>query len=409
MSLVRIACLLLWYLQTVVVGEELAQPQDVTLITMNTNYTLSWDWPQRSADSPAVTFTTQYVGKYQLRNWKKSPNWSTVCNESPLKSCDLTAVGLHYLAMYVLRVRANTKERHSVWVHKEFCPDKDAALGPPVKVNLALDESNIEISISEPVTSANTPMRNIVPTLRYNVIYWERSADTQTKMLTTDTSLVYLPNLKAWTWYCVSIQSRYDFYNKSSILTPPQCIQTEGNILWWQIFLYFLASLAICFLVVLLSVFMSFWCYRIIKATFFPSDQLPQHLKKYLCSSPGSDVPGLLTPDQECELLCKSVSISAIPTVLEIFSPPPEALPTTSLEPNSRQSHEKSSTSRDSGVFSREGSTSVQQSSSSQFYRGAKDFGWSPFDLEQVSMQSMAPGLKCQPLNADEGIVDMCV
>jgi len=40
------------------VGAELKPPENLTMITMNTNYTLSWDWDQSSS---AVNFTTQYV------------------------------------------------------------------------------------------------------------------------------------------------------------------------------------------------------------------------------------------------------------------------------------------------------------------------------------------------------------
>lgn len=51
----------------------------------------------------------------------------------------------------------------------------------------------------------------------------------RTKMLNSSANVVTLPDLKAWTWYCVSIQSRYDFYNKISNFTSPHCMQTEGN------------------------------------------------------------------------------------------------------------------------------------------------------------------------------------
>lgn len=37
-------------------------PQNVSLITINTNYTLRWDWDQSSAPGRNATFTTQYVG-----------------------------------------------------------------------------------------------------------------------------------------------------------------------------------------------------------------------------------------------------------------------------------------------------------------------------------------------------------
>lgn len=58
---------------------------------------------------------------------------------------------------------------------------------------------------------------------------------------------------------------------------------------------------------------------------------------QYLCNSPGSDVPRLLTPDSESELLYDKVIICPEP-VLEIHYPPPEALPAlpSGLEPDSR-------------------------------------------------------------------------
>lgn len=50
------------------------------------------------------------------------------------------------------------------------------------------------------------------------------------QQLTSKTMLVTLPDLKAWTWYCVTVQSRADFFNKSSSFTPPHCLQTEGKL-----------------------------------------------------------------------------------------------------------------------------------------------------------------------------------
>lgn len=70
---------------------------------------------------------------------------------------------------------------------------------------------------------------------------------------------------------------------------------------------------------------------------------------------------------------------------------------------SSRHSRQDSSSSRDSGVYSTGGSSSLQQPSSNQ------SSGQAPFDMEQVKMQDMASGLKSQLLTADEGIVDMCV
>uniref|UniRef100_A0A4W5LEL5 Interferon/interleukin receptor domain-containing protein n=1 Tax=Hucho hucho TaxID=62062 RepID=A0A4W5LEL5_9TELE len=92
-------------------------------------------------------------------------------------------------------------------------------------------------------------------------------------------NLVTLPELEAWTWYCVMVQSRYDYYNKTSGYTAPQCMQTEGDTLFWQKFLYFLVSLVVCFLLVLLS-YTFFRFYRVIKHTVYPTIQLPAYIQE---------------------------------------------------------------------------------------------------------------------------------
>ncbi|XP_006810529.1 interferon alpha/beta receptor 1a-like, partial [Neolamprologus brichardi] len=159
-------------------GSEVPPPQNVITKTLNTNYTLSWDWPPGAAGTHAVTFTTQYV-----------PN--VISSLSRL-----------------------------------------AALGPPSNVTLAPAGSDLDVVVTDPLTSNNTSMREHVPNLYYHVQYWERQADGQAsphKQLRINTTMVTLPGLKAWTWYCVSVQSRDDFYSKTSDFTVPHCMQTEGN------------------------------------------------------------------------------------------------------------------------------------------------------------------------------------
>ncbi|KAF0026090.1 hypothetical protein F2P81_020827 [Scophthalmus maximus] len=350
------------------------------MITLNTNYTLSWDWDQSHAESHAVTFTTQYIGKFKLNSKKMNPKWYTVCEETSHRSCDLTALDLLYLGIFMLRVRANANGSHSKWVLLEFCPDKDAAVGPPAKVNLTPAGSDLDVFITDPLTSANTPMTEILSKMYYHILYWERSADSKAlrpQMLSSSANLVTLPSLKSWTWYCVSVQSRYDFYNKSSSFTAPQCMQTEG---------------------------------RITSVSLLCSSSIWYYLQ-YLCDSPGSDIPRLLTPGSESDLLFENVIICAEPAVLEIHNLPPEALasPPSGLDSSGRHSRQDSSSSGDSGVYSAGGSSNLRQPSSSQPSTGAEGFCKGPFYLEQVKMQEMTPGPKTQPLIADEGIVDMCV
>ncbi|XP_028249885.1 interferon alpha/beta receptor 1b-like [Parambassis ranga] len=405
-------CLVFWCLDSAA-GAELAPPRNVTMVTLNTQYTLCWDWDHTGN----VTFTTQHIARYKLNSKKKSPIWSTVCKDILDRSCDLTLLNLYYLGIHVLRVRASVNGRHSDWVQKEFSPDKDAALGPPTNVILTPAGSDLEVTIFDPLSSNNSSMKELIPTLAYHIMYWERSVDSQASQthqtLTSSINIVILPNLKPWTWYCVIVQSRYDYYNKGSNFTSPHCMQTEGATPWWEIFLYFLGSLVTCFLVMFPSVYSSFWCYKTLKATLFPSHQLPMHFKEFFGTSPGSDVPCLLTPESESELLCDNVTVRLEPAILEVHDLPPENLPAPllGLKPGSSAQHSRhdSSSSGDSGVYSTGGRSNSQQPNTSQPIAGVIDC-WNGLDAEQVKMQEMALVLNSRPkIPADEGIVDMCV
>ncbi|XP_029936773.1 interferon alpha/beta receptor 1b-like isoform X2 [Myripristis murdjan] len=403
---------LMWCFTTSAVEAELAAPQDLDMITMNTQYILSWNWDQSTAGGHPVTFTAQYLAKFKLK-WKKK-SWTTVCDRTSQTCCDMTALNLHYHGIFMFRVQASSGRNHSEWAIKEFCPDKEAALGPPSKVVLAPAGNHLDVTISDPLTSANTSMRENIHQMYYRIVYWEHSTDTQAlrkQTVNTSANLVTLSDLKAWTFYCVTVQSRYDYYNKSSTFTHPDCIQTEGPIPWWQILLYFLVSLMICFLVVLLSLYGFYRCYTTLKATFFPSIQLPPHIQEYLCSSPGSDVPRLLTPDSEAEVMCDKLSICPEVVHPEIHGPPPSEDFPVLLEPDTsgRHSRQDSGGSGDSGVYSNEGGSGLRQPPSTQCSVGMEDSWQSPSDLMQVKMKDMGSEVRGHHLITDEGIMDMCV
>ncbi|KAF7656974.1 hypothetical protein LDENG_00033690 [Lucifuga dentata] len=380
------------------------------MITLNTNYTLSWDWDPIAARNHNVAFTTQYLARYKYKYKKR--DWSVVhgCEKSSHTHCDLTQLKLHYLGIYMVRVQANVDGRESDWVEKEFCPDKDATIGPPTNMNVSAAGSHLDVYILDPLSSSNSSMREHLPNMYYCIIYWEHSTDRQgfgVHMLNTSANLVTLSNLKPWTPYCVSVQTRSDFYNKSSTFTLPHCVQTEGTTPWWQIFLYFLLSLVMCFLLVLLPLYALFRCLRTLKSIFYPSIQLPTHFQEYLCdSSPGSDIPRLLAPESEEALVCDEVSVFPQAVFLEIHNPPPAE----ELQPDSsgRHSHQDSGGSRDSGVYSTEGGSSLWQPNSSTS-TGTEDSSQDPKDLEEVKMQDMDPEIKSRRLITDEGVSNVCV
>ncbi|CAJ1078867.1 interleukin-10 receptor subunit beta isoform X2 [Xyrichtys novacula] len=384
---------------------EPAPPQDISILTLNTNYTLTWNWNQNHADTSNVTFTTQYIPAYKL-DWGRK-DWYEACEDSPHKSCDLTKFNLYYKTIYTLRVRTNVNGRHSEWIQSEFCPETDADVGPPSKVELSPAGSDLDVNITDPLTSNNTSMREHLSDLQYKILYWEHSEDAQVLKhheVVSSANLVTLPSLKSWTWYCVMVQTRGDdYYNKSSRFTPPLCKQTEGPLPWWQILLYFLASLLVFFVLVVVFFLGSFWCYRTVKATLFPSIQLPTHFKEYLCDSPGSDIPRLLTPDPEDELLCAKVTVCPGTPVLEVHQPPFEELE----ELDIRHSRQNSSGSTDSGVYSTEGGSSQRPQPSSCEGSGASI--QSTFDPVQVKMRDITPKIRGQLEVTDEGVVDVSV
>ncbi|MEQ2310549.1 hypothetical protein AMECASPLE_010139 [Ameca splendens] len=376
-------------------------PHSLDMITLNTNYTLTWDWDQSSVGSDPVTFTVQYTGNHQLK--KKTPRWNTACRETTGRSCDLTGFNLHYLGLYMLRVQANVNGSHSVWEYKQFCPDKEAAIGPPSKVRLSAAVAALDIVITDPQTSSNSSMRDLLK-LSFQICYWEQSEDGKVlnhETFITESNMPTLSNLTPWTQYCVRVQSRYEYYNKTSSFTPPQCIQTEGVVPWWKIFLYFLSSLLLCFLVVLVFIYGGHQCFQFCKATLFPGEKLPSPLKHHEI-----DYPCLLVSDSELDL-CDPVIICVESAILENnvdpaadSTGPPVGL---GQDSSGRHSRQNSSSSGDSGVYSAGGNSGALQHNIASTFPDVKRH----FDSEQLKMLSMKSDFKVCPVIPDEGVVDM--
>lgn len=401
-ALVRL-CFLFLVLQSSAAEAELTPPRDLHMITLNTNYTLAWNWDQNSAGSDSVNFTVQYAGNHQMK--KKNPKWKTACEETPARSCDLTGLSLHYLGLYMLQVRANLNGRHSAWVWKQFCPDKEAAIGPPSKVRLAAAISTLDIFITDPLTSSNTSMKDVINDLKFQILYWEEPEAGKSLMpetLSVDVNIVTLSDLKPRTRYCVMVQSLYDFYNKTSSFTPPLCTQTQGVTEWWKIFLYFLGSLLIFFLLMLLILCGGHQCYQLVKTTFFPGVKLPPF--SFL---PDADYPRLIVSDPEGDR-CDPVTVSPASAPLEINVDPAvdSAAPPADLDQDSsgRHSRQNSSSSGDSGVYSAGGNSgALQQNVASSSFQGTKFH----FDSEKVKLLNINSEFKVSRVIADEGVVDM--
>lgn len=87
-----------------------------------------------------------------------------------------------------------------------------AALGPPSNVTLAPAGSDLDVVVTDPLTSNNTSMREHVPNLYYHVQYWERQADGQVGS-PTHFSITFSPRV------CVCV----------CLFSPPQDVSVENR------------------------------------------------------------------------------------------------------------------------------------------------------------------------------------
>ncbi|XP_028852840.1 interferon alpha/beta receptor 1a-like [Denticeps clupeoides] len=330
---------------------EVLSPQNVSLQTLNTNYLLRWDWNGNQTEN--VTFTAEHLGKFRVLRGKQK-KWNLMCVEVHKHQCDFTAGNLHYLGIHVLRVRANIHRPrgtlHSSWVSLDFCPDKDASLGPPSRVELSLHgQGMLDIMIFDPLSHTNLSMKENIQNMYYRIVYWNQDSHALAS-INSSRNFVTLSNLDWWVWYCVKVQSRYDYYNKASPYSPTQCQRVEGRTSYFQIILYFTLSLVLCFLLVFLFSWSLLHGAKTLKSTLFPSIHLPAHIQEYLQSSSSSDMPHLLIPDSETEIFTDRLSIVAADVVVETHSLPESSVCVQLWDPG-RISHHGSG---DSGVYSTE-------------------------------------------------------
>ncbi|XP_026862634.2 interferon alpha/beta receptor 1b-like [Electrophorus electricus] len=336
---------------SLVVCSELPSPENVTLDTLNTNYVLKWNWDEDNIKR--ITFTTQYLPKFKITKPKHKQNWKSACGVTFKHICDFTAVQLHYYGVWLLRVRAQSGKLVSNWVQIEFCPDRDAQLGPPSRVDVTPVNGHLQVSITDPMTNTNISMRELLPNLSYLTQYWEHLSQTQKpKSLLHQSNLVILPELASWTWYCIRVQSHETFYNKTSVFSPTYCLQTDGPVPSWQIFLYFLLSLVLCFLFVVALGYGFYKLFTVVKNTLYPAVPLPAHIHQYLCISTSSDMPHLLTTELEVEHCCDRLDVISKPAVTDIILEIHTSTEDSGLGPEHSNAPHTRHSSGDSGVYS---------------------------------------------------------
>lgn len=333
-----------------VVCGELSVPQNVRLHTLNTNYVLKWDWnPNQELENTCnITFTAQSLHNFKASRPEHLQKWTSVCLSTPKHYCDFSSVPLNYLGVFILRVRSQCGQNASSWFQIEFCPDKDAVLGPPSAVNVTTEKGMLQIAIIDPLTHTNVSMKTLIKNIYYNIQYWKKDFHLQKSTLKSTNNLVILSDVEKRTEYCVRVRSGETYYNKTSVYSPIYCIYIDGPIPEWQIVLCFLASVVICFFLVLTLSTCHLSLFKLLKNTFYPSVPLPM---QYLHDKEDSDMPHLLSMQSDAEICCDKIEVlKPDPAIAEIFNTMLEvhAQPSTSEcgGMGSRQN------SRDSGVYS---------------------------------------------------------
>lgn len=322
--------------------EQMPPPVNLTVQALNTNYTLHWTWA--GMDTQSAKFTIQYIGKFRLT--QNQSNWVTACEDTQTMSCDLNPLNLHYLGIFALRVRATVNGYHSEWAQVDFAPATDAAVGPPIRVLVSPAGNVLEVSISAPQTVTSTSMKEKIHSLYYRILYWEHHAShkkSQAAAVDSANTMVVLEDLKSWTWYCVSVQSRTIEPNRTSAFTDPICISTQGEFQWGKFSWIFGISLLLGFIIVLGILLGCFYN----KKRFQTSVTQPACLNEQHWHSPHQ----LLSSDQQseqCDLLTvKSSSWDHVHS-------------------SGRPDWQSCSDSQDSGIYSTNDKTTSEQSTNLQ-------------------------------------------
>uniref|UniRef100_A0A671LZG4 Interleukin 10 receptor, beta n=1 Tax=Sinocyclocheilus anshuiensis TaxID=1608454 RepID=A0A671LZG4_9TELE len=159
---------------------DLRRPENVSVDSLNTRYVLRWDWPHETLS--CGDFAHNFLKHAYIIKMKY---WTSVCVNVLEHRCDFTGAELHYNDLYLLRVWANTSQQSSGWVQIRFCPDKHAALGPPSSLKLSSIKGDLEIIITDPLSSTNQSMKTLLnDRLSYLIQYWRRSEEPQVSVHT---------------------------------------------------------------------------------------------------------------------------------------------------------------------------------------------------------------------------------
>ncbi|XP_067897198.1 interleukin-10 receptor subunit beta-like [Heterodontus francisci] len=264
----------------VTVFGKLPAPQNVRMYSINFKNLLQWN--PVSYHKGNVHYSVEYQSYYDIY-YKEQEPFEKGCTSIRITECDLSNV-LAKMVGYCLRVRAEYENETSEWAEiKEFEPFADTEIGPPLAVVVKPRLDMLDIDISEPVNeNDNTSMHEYFLDLTYKVSYWKVGGEEKIESVNTNQKMTTLVNLEPWTTYCLKVEPVLP--NRKTHPSSIVCEKTKdnGRVPVWQVIVLLLVSGFGVFTVTMGIFYTSLHVYTTVKYTFFPSFNLPEHIKEYL-------------------------------------------------------------------------------------------------------------------------------
>lgn len=258
---------------------EIPYPKNLQISGINTYFTLTWDYDNRSADN--VTFIVQYVSGADKSKLNKRKFIETCRNIKETK-CSFNWLTEIFMGMYYLYVTAVKKGvEPSRTKELEFTPDRHTRLGAPSAVLVRSRDGLLEIRITEPRNHENKSMFDFLNgPFKYNIVIWKEGS-VLNKSEITEQTMWTITDLEPWTSYCMKVQA-VDKYNKKGLFGSVQCVKTTNNGYpsVWKVLMYLGISAVSSFTMVMVVILCFYYLYRLIKYTFFPSSKLPSNIEE---------------------------------------------------------------------------------------------------------------------------------
>ncbi|XP_013048351.1 interleukin-10 receptor subunit beta [Anser cygnoides] len=293
------ACLLLC------VSGIVPKPQNTRINSVNLQSILQWDPPRFHNGNLSYTVQSKSVNlpKDDFKNLRTNLS---------LTECDISSLSVY--GDYVLRVRAESEDKHSNWAVIKFKPMDDTIIGPP-DVKVKSESGSLHVDFTGPVAEREHDrwsLRQYYGSWHYRLLYWKKGSNTEVIHIDTKHNSEILSQLEPWTVYCIQVQAVIPEWNKTGELSQELCEQTTHNGVTpvWIIVTLLLGSMLAFIILVPVCFFCLLYLYRFTKHVFCPSYVFPQHLKEFLSKPPSGSQFFSPLPQEEHHFYDKLTVIS---------------------------------------------------------------------------------------------------